>query len=235
MLALNPKRKRRKGRARNRRRVYLRRRRNPLYRGKRGRFASRGRSKLRRYRGGGWKNPGIMTYNASSAAAPSLSHPVGAVMSGFKPKALLGVLPIGAGAFAGFWVRNKVADAIVSRGGSAATWTAPKSLGSYAVGLGTAGLMLLIPRFGRQMFTGALTVEVLRAANDFLLPEQYKFRLLGDYLESQSMSGMDEFLTNRGAANVGPLNGMDDFLETAAPMAGFGDFLTADETSSMEM
>ena len=97
------------------------------------------------------RNPGGLT----------LRRPLGAVMSGFKPDALAKALPVAAGAFANYMARRQVAKMFP---------VTAVGIPSYAVGIATAGLMLLIPRHGPAMFVGGLTEELLRGFNQFVMP-----------------------------------------------------------------
>jgi len=109
------------------------------------------------------------------------------ITSGFKPSSLMNALPIAGGVVVGQLVRRQIGSFLpaVSSG-----------LPSYAAGLAGAGLMLIIPKYGRQLFAGAVLGEVLRFGNS-MLPASMQIPGLsgaGDFLQD-FLQGSDEDYT----------------------------------------
>ncbi len=174
------------------------------YNRRRSRYSRRRRNPFNRHRRRR-RNP-----SRSGGGTASLRHPVSALTAGFKPSTLMNILPVAGGAFANHWVRGQIA----SRVPQVAT-----GIASYGVGIATAGAMLFVPKYGRQLFTGALLEEVMRATSEYFPSlRSHLMGLLGmnDYFDTNTPIGMgrtgDYFDTNTPIIQGGQIEGMSDFL-----------------------
>lgn len=114
----------------------------------------------------------------------SLKGGLGTVGAGFKPSALMGALPVAGGVVAGQLVRRQIASFFPA---------VATGLPSYAAGLAGAGLLLFVPKYGKQLFAGAVLGEVLRLGNT-MLPANMQIPGLsgtGDFLQD-FLQGADE-------------------------------------------
>ncbi len=122
------------------------------------------------------RNPGSVT----------LRRPLGALTAGFKPAALATAAPIAVGALGNFLLRKQVARFLPIQA----------SVGplSYVTGLATAGLMLLVPKYGSRLFVGAVTEEALRALNEYVMKGGINLSgLLGLDEDSYDEGGLDDY------------------------------------------
>jgi hypothetical protein len=102
---------------------------------------------------------------------------------------------VGAGVFANYQIRNKVAPMILPA-------TANKAW-SYAVGVGSALALGFVPKVGPKLMVGGLLLETVRAVNEYVMPAQYKIPMgeyldsnipMGDYLNTQDMPRLGDYL-----------------------------------------
>jgi len=94
----------------------------------------------------------------------------------------MGALPLAGGVVANYMLRKQVFNKFLP--------TTTMGWQSYAAeGVG-AGLLAMVPRFGRQMFIGALSAMILRAISPYLGMGQMMAGT-GDYLEDYYGEGMD--------------------------------------------
>jgi len=103
-------------------------------------------------------------------------------------------------------------------------------IGSYVLGLGSAGLLsagvgMIMPRFAPSVLAGGVVGEVARIVRDVLLHK------LG-------LTGMGVYLTPGNAAGAMPLGWMGDYLTpgNAAGALPLGDYgMSGDDTVSEEL
>lgn len=144
-------------------------------------------------------------HHRNPGGAMTLRRPMQAIAAGFKPASIVEILPMAAGAFLNYGARTAI--------GRKFPVTAT-GIPSYAVGLGGAGLMLLIPKYGPKLFAGAIVEEILRAVTQYVAPG---VRMLGEYLlTSNKPSAMSEFLEDNTKRAVGEIN-LRDYLEVDQP------------------
>lgn len=115
----------------------------------------------------------------------SLKRPLGALTSGFKPKSALDVLPIAGGAIANFWASGMVGSYILPKIDNQML----KTVASYGIGIGLAGLSTLVPKYGAKLFMGGMVFQTLRVINSFLPGD---VRLSG-YMDGDGDGDMDSF------------------------------------------
>ena len=107
-------------------------------------------------RSGGWR----IKRSSKSGRFSSLGKTIGQAvnpstskaLSGLKPSSFFGVLPVAGGFYANTIVANKLAEKI--------GWT--EGWKNTALGFGTAGLFLFVPKFGQKMFEGAMTQATVK-------------------------------------------------------------------------
>ncbi len=110
--------------------------------------------------GGGGASPGVMV--SPSGTRIFSVNPGGKLTAGLQPKNIIGVLPIALGA-----ILNQHSAAFV-KGYLPAEYQT--GIAGTLVGVGTAGLQLMVPKYGHKLFLGALTQVVLEAAIPYLEP-----------------------------------------------------------------
>ena len=126
----------------------------------------------------------------------SLRRPMAVLGAGFKSRALISASAVAGGMFAQTFLRGQIAARIP------ATAT---GIPSIATGLATSGLMLLVPKVGREMFAGALGYEVGMLLKPFVQRFIPTLRAIGEYVETGA--GMNEYYEG------GMSDGMSDDLE----------------------
>lgn len=229
VFALNPRRKRRRGKGtKSRRRASNRRRARRSTR--RVKFNYRG--KRRRARNG-------------------FSSALGGVTSGFN----LGLIKNGALVVAGA-VGNNFLTKQLSR--IVPVNFLKTSPGNYVTGLLASGILGMVakfvtPKYAPVFFFGGVLDVVMRAVNQYVLPlaKLSPLKGLADYLtpgnargavplngiDDYDDDGMGSYLTVSDAANARPLSGMSDYLEVRdvprlLPLMGMGQEAEAEELAS---
>jgi len=196
-LATNPRRKRRKGRGRrvsaNRRRRSHRRR-NPLYRGRSGRFSSpptfgtasgRRLKTLRRQGGGGWHNPHRRRRHSNPSIAAQGTR---SIMAGFKPSAVMGVVPIAAGALGNHFLSNMVASRLPAS--LQGRWTHPITSVATA-GILSAGVGMANKRWAGPVFAGGMVQAVVELYGAFQPTIKAAMKGLGLDLDDTGLEGLE--------------------------------------------
>lgn len=140
------------------------------------------------------RNPGL-----------SLSRPLGSLTAGFKPAALRDALPVALGAIGNFMLRRQVAKMFPV---TAVGWP------SYVAGLSGAGLMLMVPKHGAKLFMGAVTEELLRAINQYIMPGAIALAGLADDDDGE-LAGLLDYDSTADGLN------MDTFLQGSNREAAF--------------
>lgn len=173
---------------------------------------SRGRRRRRRVRRGRRRNP--CGRNPGGKWIPAYARNpgiTGALTSGFKPRNLMGTLPVVAGAIGNTMVSGFAASFLPSMFKS--------GLGSLALGLATAGVTgalagLVKPRWASQVAFGGVLGVTMRAAAEYLEP-------------ALGLSGLGDYLTVANAREAKPLGRLGDYLTVAnareaRPLGGLG-------------
>ena len=148
--------------------------------------------------------------------AVSLSKPIGFLGAGFKTAALSTAAPVAVGIVANYYLRSKVAAFLPASISSKVS----TGLGSNVLGLATGGAMLLVPKYGRQLFAGAVTGEVLRLLNTYVMKGGFNLAgLLGlsENSYDDDGDGMSDFETVREA-----MAGIDDYEESMSDFETVG-------------
>ena len=121
----------------------------------------------------------------------SLSRPLGALTSGFKPKSVTDVLPIAGGAILNFWASGFIGSKFPVVG---------SGIASYGVGIALAGLSGLVPKVGPKLFLGGMTFQALRVINQFLPGNVRLSGLSGD--DDMDSFGMSELWERPGMGEL---------------------------------
>lgn len=143
---------------------------------------ARKRSSRRRHRG---RNP-----------SASLRRPLGAITAGFNKNTLMDAGIVAGGMFAQHALRAVVIGRVPVPGSGLI-----KSILNGALGVGTAGLMLFVPKVGPKLFAGAMAYEAGLLIKE-VLPASW----------TQGLSGDDD-------------DGMGDYMTTGNDPA-LGDYMT---------
>jgi hypothetical protein len=107
-------------------------------------------------------------------------------------------------------------------------------VGSYAVGLGTAGLTgalvgMAMPGYGATVAFGGVMQQLVKAYNQYLAPMSSMLPKLGAF---------GDYLTRENAANARPLGNYGDYLTrenaaSARPLGSLGDAYIGEELASL--
>ena len=171
------------------------------------------------------------TGSSSGMGSVSIKRPFEALKVGFTPKTLAkGAVVLG----------GVVGNAAVTKfldGMSFMPSMLKAGIGSYAVGLGTAGLTgalvsLVAPGYGAPVAFGGVLQQMVRAYNQYVTPMSGVLPKLGE------MGDMDDYLTPEAASAARPLGYMYDYLTPAAaaaarPLGNFSDDYIGEELASL--
>ena len=157
-------------------------------------------------------------YNSSGGGTLSIRRPFEALKAGFKPQ----LLTKGAVVLGGF-VANSL---LVSQLNNLSFVPAflKSGPGSYAVGLGTAGLAgalggMVMPGYGVTLAFGGVLQQLVKAYNQYLAPMSSmlpKLGAFGDYLTVEAAHNarpLGDYLTPSAAAAARPLGGLGSMAD----------------------
>ncbi len=166
-------------------RVHRRRRHNPGYSYNSRRRGRKGHRRGRRHS----RNPGM-----------TLKKPLGMLTAGFHAAPLKTAATMAGGAFLNGIVSSYITPHLPAG--------AAQKYGSYAVEIATGGLMLLIPKVGKDLATGAWVGTAIRAGNEFIphvgatMKEFVSTNTRMAEFATERTIGMNEFATAADFADI---------------------------------
>jgi hypothetical protein len=134
---------------------------------------------------------------------------LGLVTAGFRARPLIDAGVMTAGALGNIFITNTIARQFP------AAWSPQaRSAGGFIAGLGSAGLFLLIPKFGSRLFAGALAYRVSQfIAEKFPQVTQAAAGTRGMGYDDlgDDIPELSEFATQRELPDGSGIRGMDEF------------------------